>query len=114
MLNLIPIGFATLMALMDAGVLSLFKSYNIGSIQWRAIVPIGMLLYSIQPLIFLESLKYESMTIMNILWDVISDISVTLIGLFYFKERISLIKMIGLFFAFIAITLLSYDSINNS
>jgi drug/metabolite transporter (DMT)-like permease len=69
-----------------------------------------MLIYSLQPLIFLESLRYESMTVMNILWDITSDLYVTLIGLFYFKERLTTLKLLGLSFAFVAIVLLSYDS----
>jgi multidrug transporter EmrE-like cation transporter len=113
MLNLIPIAFATFMAAIDALVLSLFKSYSIGTLTWRSVLPLGMLVYSIQPLIFLQSLQYESMTVMNILWDVISDIIVTVTGLFYFKEKLSSMKMVGLAFAFTAIVLLSYDSMYN-
>jgi multidrug transporter EmrE-like cation transporter len=113
MLHVIPLGFASIMALIDTAVLSWFKSYHIGTLTWRGIVPFGMLLYALQPLIFLQSLNYENMTIMNILWDVISDIFVTTMGLFYFKEKLSPIKMAGLSFAFIAIVLLSYDEIRN-
>ena len=51
------------------------------------------------------------MTVMNILWDIMSDLSVTFIGLFYFKERLTTLKMVGLSFAFVAIVLLSYDSL---
>ena len=112
MINLIPLGFASAMALIDAVVFSWLKSYSLGTISWRSILPIGMLVYSLQPLIFLQSLQYETMTVMNILWDVISDVSVTIVGLFYFKEKMSTLKHVGLLFAFIAITLLSYDSMN--
>jgi multidrug transporter EmrE-like cation transporter len=76
-------------------------------------MPIGILFYSLQPLIFLQALKFESMTVMNILWDVMSDLMVTCMGLIYFREKISNIKMVGLCFAFIAIALLSYDSVYN-
>jgi len=113
MLNIIPLGFASGMALIDTMVLSWLKCYHIGTLTWRGILPFAMVLYSLQPLIFLHSLNYENMTIMNILWDVISDIFVTTMGLFYFKETLSTIKMVGLSFAFIAIVLLSYDEIHN-
>jgi multidrug transporter EmrE-like cation transporter len=72
-----------------------------------------MLVYSLQPLIFLKSLQYETMAVMNIMWDMMSDLYVALIGLFYFKEKITSVKMVGLSFAFIAIVLLSYDSMND-
>jgi multidrug transporter EmrE-like cation transporter len=112
MFNLIPLAFAGLMAFIDTIVLSLFKGYSSGLIKWRAVVPIGMVLYSLHPYIFLQALNYESMTVMNLLFDVLSDISVTIMGLFYFKESLSNIKRVGLVFAFIGIILLSYDSIN--
>ena len=111
MIRGIPLIFAAFMALIDGVVLSWFKSYSTGGIVWKSIVPFGMLLYSIQPLIFLESLKYETMTVMNILWDITSDIIVTGMGLFYFKEKLSPMKMLGVAFAFISIVLLSYEDI---
>jgi drug/metabolite transporter (DMT)-like permease len=114
MFNLIPLAFASLMALIDTIVLSLFKGYSLGLIKWRAVVPIGMVLYSLHPYIFLQALNYESMTVMNLLFDVLSDISVTIMGLFYFKESLSAIKKVGLVFAFIGIVLLSYDSVNGN
>ena len=114
MLNFIPLAFASLMALIDTVVLSLFKGYSLGLITWRAVIPIGMVLYSLHPYIFLQALNYESMTVMNLLFDVLSDISVTIMGLFYFKESLSAIKKVGLVFAFIGIVLLSYDSVNGN
>lgn len=113
MFNLIPIGLATGMAFIDTIVLSGLKEYNMGTNTWKAIIPISMLVYSLQPYVFLQALQFESMTVMNILWDVISDILVTIVGLFYFKEKISSIKQVGLAFAFIAIILMSYDELYN-
>lgn len=111
MLHLVPLAFASLMALIDTMVLSGLKRYSTGDHTYGIAIPLGMLIYSLQPLIFLHSLRFESMTVMNILWDVMSDLSVTLMGLFYFKERLTTLKMLGLSLAFIAITLLSYDSV---
>ncbi len=99
------------MAFIDTFVLSGLKKYSTGEHTYGIAVPIGMLAYSLQPLLFLQSLRYESMTVMNILWDIMSDLSVTFIGLFYFKERLTTLKMLGLSFAFVAIVLLSYDSL---
>jgi multidrug transporter EmrE-like cation transporter len=92
----------------------LFKGYSLGKITWNAIVPFGMLLYSLHPYIFLQALKYESMTVMNLLFDVISDITVTTVGLLYFKESVSNMKKVGLVFAFVGIILMSWDSINGN
>jgi multidrug transporter EmrE-like cation transporter len=54
------------------------------------------------------------MTVMNLLFDVISDITVTTVGLLYFKESVSNMKKVGLVFAFVGIILMSWDSINGN
>ena len=113
MFNLIPLAMATGMASIDALVMAGIKQYDMGVIPWRGIVPIAMLIYSFQPYLFLQALQYESMTVMNILWDIISDILVTVMGIFYFKEQISSMKQLGLAFAFVAIVLMSYDELSS-
>lgn len=113
MFNLIPLAMATGMASIDALVMAGIKQYDMGVIPWRGIVPIAMLIYSFQPYLFLQALQYESMTVMNILWDIISDILVTVMGIFYFKEQISSMKQVGLAFAFVAIVLMSYDELSS-
>lgn len=105
----VPILFAFVMATVDALILAGLKEYSTGQLVWRSFMPIAMVIYSLQPVLFLQSLQFGSMTVMNLLWDVLSDLLVTAIGLFYFKEPISFVKQIGLCFAFIAIVLLSYD-----
>lgn len=108
MFYIVPVLFATLMASIDAFVLSYLKQYTLGGIS-GIYIPIGMIIYGLQPLIFLQALRFENMTVMNILWDLISDVIVSITGVFYFKERISPIKQLALGFAFIAIVLFAYD-----
>ena len=110
MFNFIPMAFATLMAFMDVVVLGWLKEYSIGQISWK-VIPLGMLVYGMQPLVFLQSLRYESMTVMNILWDVISDLIVTATGLIYFKEKLTTVKKFALVLAFIAIMLFACDDV---
>jgi drug/metabolite transporter (DMT)-like permease len=77
-------------------------------IQWRGVILLSMLVYACQPLLFLESLKYNSLTVMNLLWDVMSDVIVTLIGLYYFQEKLSKTKKLGVLFSLISIFLLTW------
>lgn len=112
MINHYAIGFATLMAVIDVLVFGWMKEYSLGNITWRGIIPIMMCVYSLEPYFFLQSLQYESMTVMNILWDAISDVIVTMMGLFYFKEKLSTLKWTGLSFAFIGIVLMSYEELS--
>ena len=64
------------------------------------------LVYALQPWIFLKSLSFESLTVMNLLWDMTSDVLVTLIGLLYFGENIGPRKMAGVVLSFVAMCLL--------
>jgi drug/metabolite transporter (DMT)-like permease len=107
-LNLIPLGFAGLMAMIDALALSLLKKISTKALSF-SFIPIAMVIYAIQPFIFLESLNFESMTVMNILWDLSSDIIVTFIGIFILGEKIGFRKSIGIVFSFIAIYLFTFE-----
>jgi drug/metabolite transporter (DMT)-like permease len=107
-LNLIPLGFAGLMAMIDALALSLLKKISTKALSF-SFIPIAMVIYAIQPFIFLESLNFESMTVMNILWDLSSDIIVTFIGIFVLGEKIGFRKSIGIVFSFIAIYLFTFE-----
>jgi drug/metabolite transporter (DMT)-like permease len=111
MFNVIPAVLATGMASIDVISLGLMKDYTLGKLSPKYII-LGIVLYALQPLFFLKSLEYETMTVMNILWDLISDILVTASGLLYFKEKLSPIKQLALVFAFISIVLFSYDDMS--
>ena len=106
--NLIPLGFATVMAIIDSLGLSLLKEISTKAVSF-SFMPIAALIYAIQPFIFLQSLKFESMTVMNILWDLTSDILVTFVGIFILGEKIGFRKAVGIVFSFIAIYLFTFE-----
>lgn len=107
-INLIPLAFAALMATIDAFGLGLLKKISTKAVSF-SVMPIASLIYAIQPFIFLQSLNYESMTVMNILWDLMSDIIVTFVGLFVLGEEIGFRKAIGIVLSFIAIYLFTFE-----
>ena len=96
------------MAMVDVFMLSLVKTVSMDYklIRWMLI---PTLVYAFQPWIFLQSLQFESLIIMNLMWDVISDVLVTLTGLIFFQEKIGPFKLIGVCLSFISITLMSLD-----
>ena len=108
MFNIIPLAFATFMASTDAVVMAWLKDYTLGLMSWK-VVPLAMVVYGMQPYIFLKSLKYETMTVMNIMWDLISDLIVTATGLLYFKEKLTPVKQGALALAFVSILLFACD-----
>jgi multidrug transporter EmrE-like cation transporter len=68
--------------------------------NWMAI---AFILYGSQMLIFRQGLELTSMTILNLIWNLFSSIVITLIGLYYFNEKLSNLEIYGILFAFIAI-----------
>ena len=104
--------YGFLMASIDVFMLSLIRALNLGwikdfgwfrGLRWMIIPTI---IYAIQPWLFFKSLSFESLTVMNLLWDMTSDVLVTLVGLTYFKEKLTTQKMAGVVLSFVAMCLL--------
>lgn len=108
MLDYTAISYATVMALIDVGMLGLVKEVSKSGIKSLALMIIPTIAYAIQPWVFLSAIKTETMTVMNLTWDLVSDILVSLLGIFYFGEKIGTVRMVGLFLAFISLALLSW------
>ena len=106
--NIIPFAFAAAMASIDSTMLSLIKYISTDNkhIGW---IILPMIIYSLQPVLFYLSMKYETLTVMNLLWDVISDVIITLIGLLVFQETIGPYKKAGVILSFLSITLMSLN-----
>ena len=106
--NIVPLGFGGAMATIDAFMLSFLKYMSKEKINiWWLALPV--LVYAFQPILFYISLQYESLTVMNLLWDVISDVIVTLIGLLVFQEKLGPYKKAGVIFSFFSIILMSLN-----
>lgn len=88
--------YALYMASIDGLVMSSMKAYKVGMVKSLWIFPLAMLIYGSQPLVFYKGLGIESMTILNVLWDVASDILVAVIGVFIFGEKLTTQQCIGL------------------
>ena len=97
---------ALFMASIDVIVLSLLKMKYLNEITGNWVFVVAFLVYGCQSIIFYKSLQYSSLTQMNILWDVTSDLLVTIVGLYVFKEVITSTQKIGILFAIAAIFLL--------
>jgi len=69
-----------------------------------------ILIYLLQPFIMYKVLQMGgTVTILNLSWDCISSILVTILGLFYFKDKVNGLKMYGLAFSILAIFLFAID-----
>jgi len=103
----VPLIYGTYMATVDVFMLGILKAINLGWIS-SSLIFLPTLIYAMQPWIFLKSLEFESMTVMNLLWDVTSDVLVTGSGLYFFKEKLSRTKLLGVGLSLISIMLMSW------
>lgn len=106
--NTLPLVFGTLMALVDVFMIGAAKMVNEGTLSSSVGVPFTVLIYALEPLIFLKALNYEGMVITNLTWDLMSDIIVTVQGVLVFGEQLSPVRWLGVMFAMIAIVLFGY------
>jgi hypothetical protein len=109
MFNFYSLGFGTLLAGIDVVMMYIIKQYSNGiftSPYWMILPPF---VYALTPFILLLSLKFETLVVMNLSWDIISDILVTTMAFLVLKERVSLMKAIGIGISFVALFFLSYE-----
>ena len=100
--------YAIIMATIDIVSLGTVKYVYIGKMPMVAMIG-AVFIYALQPVLFLQSLSFQGMALMNLLWNVISSILVTLVGVWYFKESLTHTKAIGAIFSVLAIVLLSCE-----
>ena len=106
--NFLPIVFGVMMSLLDVCMMGIAKMSKTGVIPYGSALPAATLIYALEPYIFFKSLNYETMTIMNLTWDLTSDIMVTMIGIFWFGESIKGLRWMALAFAGFSLALFAY------
>jgi multidrug transporter EmrE-like cation transporter len=106
--NMLPVFFGVLMAIVDICMMSSSKLISNGSMSTVWGIPLIMGLYSLQPLIFLKALNYEGMISTNLIWNLTSNILVTLQGSFVFGESIKGLKWVAILMSLFSISLMAY------
>ena len=101
-----PLIYGSLMAGIDVFSLGLLKAIHLNWIS-PYFFAIPVLIYTLQPGLFLKSLDYEGMSVMNMIWDLLSGVFVTILGLYFFKEKITTKKFVGIFLSILSMYLLT-------
>ena len=109
--NTLPIVFGTLMAFIDIFMMSSVKMIHTGQLSSVIGVPLSVGLYSLEPLIFLKAMKYEGMVVTNLVWNLMSDIVVTLQGILIFGETIKGLRWVGICMSLFSLALMSYTDV---
>lgn len=101
-----PILFGIVMASIDVVILSMLKLKHMGKIKTQWVFVLAFLVYGMQALIFYKALDFAKLSNMNMLWDVTSDVFVTIVGIYLFKEAVSDCQKIGIVLGITALILL--------
>jgi len=107
--NGISIGIC--MALIDVISMGTSKYVNLGilSNNWLGF---AIILYGFQMVLFNIGLKTTQMTVLNLSWNLFSNIIITIIGIYYFKENINQLETYGILFAIFALFLFGLGEYN--
>lgn len=106
--NMLPIVFGTVMALIDIVMMSTIKMTSTGGIATAVGLPVSMALYALEPMVFLKAMNYEGMVVTNLVWNLMSDVIVTLNGVFLFGESIKGLRWLGILMSLVSLSILAY------
>lgn len=107
-LNLLPVVFGVSMAALDILMMSAGKMAQTGQLSYGFALPFATIIYALQPYLFIKAMNYENMVVTNLIWNLSSDIMVTLIGLLYFGETIAGLRQVALVMSLFSIGLFAY------
>ena len=106
--NTLPIFFGASMSLVDICMMSCIKMISQGTIPKIWGIPLSISLYALQPLIFLKAMKFEGMIVTNLVWNLMSNVIITLQGIFVFGESIKGLRWLGICMSIVSLCLLAY------
>jgi drug/metabolite transporter (DMT)-like permease len=106
----ISIFVAFILSIIGAVALVIIKKIN-SNILSKYWIVIPIIINILSGFLVLIGLKYSSITVFNLQWNLISNILVTFIGIFYLKEVYSIYEIAGLLLGFISIFILNIEDI---
>jgi multidrug transporter EmrE-like cation transporter len=104
----VVLGFGALLAFVDVLMQPIAKlvSTNSLSLVWMGLPTLA---YAANPWIFLQSLRFEGIALMNLVWNLMSNVIITFVGLVLFKEQMTSLKWIGVVLSFVAMVCLTAE-----
>lgn len=107
--DLLPIVFGLVMALIDINMMGTLKFIDQGKLAYAIGFPIATLLYAFQPYVFLKAMSHSNMLSTNLIWNLASNILVTLLGVFFFKEKIKGLKWLAICLSLFSLGIFAYS-----
>uniref|UniRef100_A0A6C0CGW0 EamA domain-containing protein n=1 Tax=viral metagenome TaxID=1070528 RepID=A0A6C0CGW0_9ZZZZ len=107
-ISTLPIVFGVVMATIDVVMMFTAKFVSLGSVSYSMGLVVATLVYSVQPYLFMKAMKFENMTVTNLIWNLTSDILVTFSGVMVFKESIKGLRWVAIGMSMVALFLFAY------
>jgi multidrug transporter EmrE-like cation transporter len=107
--DLLPIFFGLVMALIDITMMGTLKFVDQGKLAYNIGFPIATLLYAFEPYVFLKAMTHSNMLTTNLIWNLASNILVTLAGVFFFKEKIKGLKWLAIGLSLFSLGIFAYS-----
>ena len=108
--SFLPIVFGVAMALVDVVMMFTSKLVHLGAVSYNVGLPIAMAAYAVQPYLFIKGMNYEGMATMNLIWNLSSNVIITLAGVFLFKESIRGLRWLAILMSVFSLGLFAYTN----
>jgi len=66
----------------------------------------GLFFYAVVTMLLVQSFKYEGMGVVNVLWSAFSIMFVVATGIFFFKEKVHLLELLGVVLVLCGVSLI--------
>ena len=106
--SLLPILFGVVMAAIDVVMMFTAKFVKLGTVSYTVGLTVATLVYSIQPYLFMIAMNFENMTVTNLIWNLESDVLVTLSGILVLKESIQGLRWVAIGMSLVTLFLFAY------
>ena len=106
---MLPIVFGTVMALIDISMMGTLKLVDQGKLVYAVGLPVATLLYAFEPYVFLKAMTHSNMVTTNLIWNLASNILVTLTGVFFFRESIQGLKWLAIALSLFSLAIFAYS-----
>ena len=106
--DLLPIVFGIVMAVIDISMMGTLKLVDQGKLAYAIGFPIATLLYAFEPYVFLKAMTHSNMVVTNLIWNLASNILVTLAGVFFFGESIKGLKWLAIGLSLFSLAIFAY------
>jgi multidrug transporter EmrE-like cation transporter len=107
--DMLPIVFGTVMALIDISMMGTLKLVDQGKLAYAIGFPVATLLYAFEPYVFLKAMTHSNMVTTNLIWNLASNILVTLTGVFFFRESIKGLKWLAIALSLFSLGIFAYS-----